>query len=75
MNKNEKQSARILKEIIQDIKDGKISVEVIEISHDVEKVMIPGTNILTSEYTGLHILTMRWIDKGKQSNLLSIQTE
>jgi acyl transferase domain-containing protein len=75
MNKNEKQSAKMLKEIIQDIKDGKISVETIEIYHDVEKSMIPGTTILSPEYTGHHLLTVRWVDKGKQSNLLSIQTE
>jgi hypothetical protein len=62
MNKNEKRIVKILREIIQNIKDGSISIESVEIEHDVEKALIPGTTILSSEYTGNHILTVRWFD-------------
>lgn len=66
MNKNEKQSARMLEEIIQYIKDGSISVMSIEIEHDVEKFTIPGTTIISPEYTGNHTLIVRWTDRVEQ---------
>lgn len=63
MNKGEKQCINDLKEIIKLIKNKQVSITSIEIENDVEKLAIPGTTIMSPEYTGNHILTVRWIDK------------